>query len=102
MSTGKVAWGPERAEGKGETSLIYADGHLVGTTTSGMYGHRLGASLGMGYIRLGEPVTAQTLANHLIEVEIGDRRVAATAQLGGFYDPRNERIRPTATETVNG
>ena len=29
MSTGKVAWGPERAEGSGETSLIYADGHVV-------------------------------------------------------------------------
>ncbi|MEO8269282.1 MAG: PQQ-binding-like beta-propeller repeat protein [Aureliella sp.] len=29
MSSGKVAWGPERAEGKGETSLIYADGHLI-------------------------------------------------------------------------
>lgn len=29
MKTGKIAWGPERAEGKGETSLIYADGHLI-------------------------------------------------------------------------
>ncbi|KAA5546162.1 PQQ-binding-like beta-propeller repeat protein [Roseiconus nitratireducens] len=29
MATGKTAWGPERAEGKGETSMVYADGHLV-------------------------------------------------------------------------
>ncbi len=29
MSTGETAWGPERAEGKGETSLVYADGHIV-------------------------------------------------------------------------
>lgn len=29
MKTGDIAWGPERAEGKGETSLVYADGHLV-------------------------------------------------------------------------
>lgn len=29
MKTGEIAWGPERAEGKGETSLIYADGHIV-------------------------------------------------------------------------
>ncbi len=29
MSTGKIAWGPERAEGQGETSLIYADGHII-------------------------------------------------------------------------
>lgn len=29
MSTGKIAWGPERARGSGESSLVYADGHLV-------------------------------------------------------------------------
>ena len=29
LATGEIAWGPERAEGKGETSLVYADGHLV-------------------------------------------------------------------------
>ena len=29
MASGDVAWGPERAEGKGETSLVYADGHIV-------------------------------------------------------------------------
>jgi outer membrane protein assembly factor BamB len=29
FETGEIAWGPERAEGKGETSLVYADGHIV-------------------------------------------------------------------------
>ena len=29
MMTGEVKWGPLRAKGKGESSLIYADGHLV-------------------------------------------------------------------------
>ncbi len=29
MKTGEIAWGPERAEGKDETSLIYADGHII-------------------------------------------------------------------------
>jgi outer membrane protein assembly factor BamB len=29
MATGEVAWGPERAEGSGETCPIYADGHIV-------------------------------------------------------------------------
>ena len=29
LKTGENAWGPERAEGKGETSMVYADGHLV-------------------------------------------------------------------------
>ncbi|XZE51808.1 PQQ-binding-like beta-propeller repeat protein [Planctomycetaceae bacterium SH139] len=29
MQTGEIAWGPERGKGRGEASLIYADGHLV-------------------------------------------------------------------------
>ncbi len=29
MKTGKVAWGPVRAEGRGETSTVYADGHII-------------------------------------------------------------------------
>ena len=29
MKTGEIAWGPERAAGKGETSLIYADGNII-------------------------------------------------------------------------
>jgi outer membrane protein assembly factor BamB len=29
LMTGDVAWGPERADGRGETSTIYADGHII-------------------------------------------------------------------------
>ena len=29
FETGEIAWGPERAKGSGETSLIYADGHII-------------------------------------------------------------------------
>lgn len=29
MMTGDVAWGPERAKGNGETSTVYADGHII-------------------------------------------------------------------------
>jgi outer membrane protein assembly factor BamB len=29
LKTGKIAWGPERVDGKGETSVVYADGHLI-------------------------------------------------------------------------
>jgi outer membrane protein assembly factor BamB len=36
MMTGKVKWGPLRAEGKGESSLIYADNHLVWRRQDGM------------------------------------------------------------------
>lgn len=29
MSSGEIAWGPERTAGSGETSTIYADGHVI-------------------------------------------------------------------------
>ncbi|TWU33368.1 PQQ-binding-like beta-propeller repeat protein [Novipirellula artificiosorum] len=29
MATGEITWGPERAKGKGEASLIHADGHIL-------------------------------------------------------------------------
>ena len=29
FETGETAWGPERAKGSGEASLVYADGHVI-------------------------------------------------------------------------
>jgi 4-methylaminobutanoate oxidase (formaldehyde-forming) len=72
---------------------LFADGRPVGVTTSGAFGHRVGASLGMGYVTMDEPVTAALLQATRFEVGIGDRRVSARAQLGAWYDPKNERIR---------
>ncbi len=72
---------------------IWANDRIVGSITSGMYGHRIGASLGMGYVRNEGGVTKQWLDAQLFEIEIGWQRFAAEASLAPFYDPRNERIR---------
>lgn len=72
---------------------IFADGRPVGVITSGMYGHRIGASLGMGYVRLEQPITPALIAATRFEIGVGDRRVAAEAQLGPWYDPANARVR---------
>ncbi|WP_234413680.1 FAD-dependent oxidoreductase [Ideonella sp. A 288] len=72
---------------------IFADGKPVGVITSGMYGHRVQASLGMGYAKLPQPVTAEVVAGTRWEIGVGDRRVPAVAQLRAWYDPKNERIR---------
>jgi 4-methylaminobutanoate oxidase (formaldehyde-forming) len=58
-----------------------------------MYGHRVEASLGMGYVRLDEPVSAELLAARRFEVEVAGERIPAKLQLGPFYDPKMERIR---------
>lgn len=72
---------------------VFADGQAVGLITSGMYGHRVEASLGMGYVKLTEPITAELLRATRFEVGVGDRRVPAEARLGAWYDPKNERVK---------
>jgi glycine cleavage system aminomethyltransferase T/glycine/D-amino acid oxidase-like deaminating enzyme len=71
---------------------IYANNKLVGLITSGMYGHRLQGSFGMGYVRFDEPVTSDLLGKHRFEIEVAGERFAATAQLAPFYDPKSMRV----------
>jgi glycine cleavage system aminomethyltransferase T/glycine/D-amino acid oxidase-like deaminating enzyme len=71
---------------------IFADNQLVGLTTSGMYGHRLKGSFGMGYVRFSQPVTPALLSQQRFEIEVAGRRVAAQAQLSPFYDPKGLRV----------
>jgi glycine cleavage system aminomethyltransferase T/glycine/D-amino acid oxidase-like deaminating enzyme len=71
---------------------IYLDGRIVGGTTSGNYGHRIGASLGMGYVTHPEGVTKDLLASGRWEVNVEGRMVPATVQLGAFYDPKREKV----------
>jgi 4-methylaminobutanoate oxidase (formaldehyde-forming) len=72
---------------------VLVNGSRAGSITSGMYGHRLGASLGMGYVQAGEPVTAAWVAAQEFEIEIGWERQPAIAQLAPFYDPKLERVK---------
>ncbi len=72
---------------------IWVGGELVGSITSGAFGHRIGASLGMGYVRNPAGVTGDWLKGAAFEVEVGLERVAAELSLAPAYDPKNERIR---------
>ena len=72
---------------------ILRDGRIVGSVTSGGYGHRIGASLGMGYVSHPEGVTADWLASGMWEVEIAWKRYPVAAGLGPWYDPKGERTK---------
>ena len=72
---------------------IFADGQAVGVTTSGMYGHRVAASLGMGYVKRPHAITPDWIAATRFEIGIGARRVPAQAQLGAWYDPKSARVK---------
>jgi glycine cleavage system T protein len=71
---------------------IVRDGKIVGTITSGNYGHHLGGAIGLGYV----PCRGQTEADMLAssyEIEIAGERFAAKAALKPMYDPKAERVR---------
>ncbi len=73
---------------------IWRDGAIVGRISSGMFGHALGKSLGMGYVELGAWAgnDAGLLAAQY-EIEVAGVKVPATASLAGFYDPQSLRVK---------
>ncbi len=73
---------------------IWRDGRLVGRITSGMFGHAMGRSLGMGYIeRLDGLADADFVRGGRYEIEVAGERFAADVQLSSFYDPSNLRVK---------
>ncbi len=72
---------------------IYRNGERVGWLTSGGYGYTIGASLGYGYVRNPQGVTAEFVAQGNYELEVATQRVPATVCLHAFYDPTMTRVR---------
>ncbi len=72
---------------------IWRDGVIVGSTTSAMYGHSVGASVGLGYVVNEDGVTADWVKEGSYEIEIACERFPARASLRPLYDPRSERVR---------
>ncbi len=73
---------------------VWRDGVLVGRITSAMFGHTIGRSIGLGYVRRGDGVvTPDWIAAARWEVEVAGDRFGATASLRAPYDPTNARIR---------
>ena len=71
---------------------LVRDGRIVGTVTSGNYGHHLGGAIGLGYV----PCEGESEADMLgsaYEIEIAGSRVKAQASLQPMYDPKAERVR---------
>ena len=65
-----------------------------------MYGHSLGAAVGLGYVALPAPApgAAKGIAGAVIdaedyEIEVAGVRYPAIASLRPLYDPKNERIK---------
>lgn len=78
-----VLWGSEP---------IYRDGHPVGYTTSGSYGHTVGGGIGMGYVNHAGGVTDEFLKMGRYELLVNGRRCAARLHLRAPYDSDRTRI----------
>ena len=78
-----VLWGGER---------FYRDGAVAGFTTSGAYGHTVGAAVALGYVHADEPVSAAYLAAGSFEVDVAGERVEPRRRSGRCYDPERARI----------
>lgn len=72
---------------------IWRDHQIVGYITSGMFGHTIGRSIGLGYVEHQEGVTADFVKSGTYEIEIACERYPAQASLRPFYDPKSERVR---------
>ena len=77
----------------GETLL--RDGRPVGDLSSAGYGHTIGASVGLGYVKRddGQAVDAAWLAGGNVEVDLAGARLGAKLSLRPPYDPSGARIR---------
>ena len=70
-------------------STIWDGDTVVGETTSGAWGYRIGASVALGVVKTELATPGQTL-----EVEIyGERRKATVQADAPLWDPENERLR---------
>ena len=73
---------------------IYRNGERMGLTTSGGWGHTVGAAIALGYANA-EPGTlnAKWIQSGEWEIEVAGQRHAALASLRPAYDPRGVRVR---------
>ncbi|MEM9845128.1 MAG: FAD-dependent oxidoreductase, partial [Pseudomonadota bacterium] len=72
---------------------IYRDGLRCGWLSSGGFGHSLGKSIGMGYVRNPNGVTRDYVLAGSYELEVAAHRVPAEVTLSPLYDPEMSRVK---------
>src|ERR1700691_5190019 len=73
---------------------IWRGDSIVGFIRSAMYGHTLGAAVGLGYVAT---AAGETIGADDFDIEVAGIRYPATASLRPLYDPTNERIKGRTT-----
>ena len=73
--------------------LIYLGTEQVGYIQVGGYGHTLMGAVGIGFVELDRPVSADLVAKGPWSVEVAGQRIAANASLKPMLDPTLENVR---------
>ncbi|MEX3010585.1 FAD-dependent oxidoreductase [Hoeflea sp. TYP-13] len=72
---------------------IYRDGEVVGSVTTGSYGHSLGGAVALGMVSIPKGGTAKDLTTGSYEIAVAGKRIAARASLRPMFDPANARVK---------
>lgn len=72
---------------------IYRNGERCGWLSSAGFGHTLGKSIGMGYVRSDEAIDKEHVLSGEYELEVATRRVKAEVTLAPLYDPKMAKVR---------
>ncbi len=72
---------------------IYRDGRRAGWLGSAGFGHTIGRSIGMGYVRDPDGVSVDYVLAGDYELEVATERVPCTVSLGPLYDPEMTRVK---------
>lgn len=73
--------------------IILRDGLEVGHIQVGAYGHTLGASVGIGFVTLDEPVTSDVVVSSNWQINVAGDLVSARASLRPLFDPKMDRVK---------
>ena len=65
---------------------LYREGEMIGRATADAYGHHVGKSLAVGYVKTG-------MGSGVLEIEFLGSRYAATVIAESPYDPQNKSLR---------
>ncbi len=72
---------------------IYRNGERVGWLSSGGFGHTVGKSIGMGFVRHPGGVNEDFVLSGTYELEVASERVPAEVHLAPLYDPKGLRVK---------
>ncbi|MFT5260024.1 MAG: heterotetrameric sarcosine oxidase gamma subunit [Saprospiraceae bacterium] len=72
---------------------IYLNDEMVGSITTGSYGHTLGAPVGLGWATVPDNIGDRELEEQHWHTLVAGEKISMRASLAPMYDPQNIRIR---------